>query len=385
MLETIFEVAIIIGIGAGLVQLSILLWELTIKRSTPHFPSSYVGISILKPLKGLDDQLENNLLTFFSQIYPKYEIILGVSDRQDPAYVIADRVRRQFPSISSKLIICDKHIGLNPKVNSLSCMYDLTTFDHILISDSNIAVQPDYLQSMVGYFQFHKLNLLTATVRGMAGKRLGSIMENLHLNTTVAASVLAARILCNRPLSLGKSFLITKQALERVGGFPAFRNVLGEDFLMGDAVRNMGMRVRTAPLPVNNINENWSLKQFSNRHSRWAKMRKHACIEFYLLEHLINPVFLAFIYLLLSPGWLSSQQFFMIALLITFIDTLMLRTMKSDLRSYQHFLIPVKDIIIGIIWFLPFFSSKIVWRGNYYRITKNTVLVPFMRGGQNAS
>src|SRR5579863_8144440 len=55
------------------------------------------AISVLKPLCGQDDRLEENLRSFFSQDYPHYEILFAVHALSDPAVAVVKKVSREFP------------------------------------------------------------------------------------------------------------------------------------------------------------------------------------------------------------------------------------------------------------------------------------------------
>ncbi len=47
-----------------------------------------------------------------------------------------------------------------------------------------------------------------------------------------------------------------------------------------------------------------------------------------------------------------------------------------SLNPLWYFLSPVKDLIVGLIWFVPILSTTVVWRGNRYMIGKDSVLSP---------
>src|SRR6201981_3754677 len=53
--------------------------------------------SILKPLKGVDPEIYESFRSHCLQDYPQYEIIFGVSDANDPAVHVVERVRQEFP------------------------------------------------------------------------------------------------------------------------------------------------------------------------------------------------------------------------------------------------------------------------------------------------
>ena len=79
-------------------------------------------ISILKPLAGVDDGLEENLRTFFEQDYPAFEILFAVRSADDPAIAVAERLRARYPAVPSRLIVTGEPPYPNAKVYSLDRM-----------------------------------------------------------------------------------------------------------------------------------------------------------------------------------------------------------------------------------------------------------------------
>src|SRR5689334_3092422 len=136
-----------------LVAFSLMLWGTWIalrKIATPppHLdaPFGLFPISILKPLKGADAGLEENLESFFHLDYPDYEILFSVEDTRDPAYAVVQRLLTKYPKTKASIIVAQIDVGPNPKINNLVFTYGRANHDWILISDSNIRVTPDYLK-----------------------------------------------------------------------------------------------------------------------------------------------------------------------------------------------------------------------------------------------
>ncbi len=335
----------------------------------------YQKISILKPLKGVDDNLEENLRSFFNLNYPNYEIIFGLQSSTDPAAKIALKLLDEFNHIRAKVVINSFDIGLNPKINNLHNMMPEIQGDFIFISDSNTAVSPDFLNHLMAAFVDKSVGLVTATIRGTGEQTIASAMENLHLNTFVTPNVFAADTLTGIPIVIGKSILITRTLLERFGGFRAFKDYLAEDYLLGLKVKQAGYKNKCVSVFVDNINQNWSLKHFLNRHTRWAKIRRHLHLYHYIIESVSNPIALSFILFLLFPNQAGLIQFLIISALKISHDVYILRLLRSKMKVKFIALIPIKDLIISLLWFLPFFSARLTWRENKFIIKKKTFLL----------
>src|SRR5215210_5445307 len=96
-----------------------LLWCTRSRRNLPDFTPP---VTIYKPLKGVDEGLEENLRTFFRLDYPTYQLLFCVADGDDPAIETVERLLREFPEHDARLIVGCPAFGLNPKVESLAAM-----------------------------------------------------------------------------------------------------------------------------------------------------------------------------------------------------------------------------------------------------------------------
>jgi ceramide glucosyltransferase len=346
---------------------------------TGHAPP----VSILKPLKGLDDRLFDNLESFCLLEYPQYELIFSLQDANDPAHKVARMVMARHPERRISIVVARCEAGLNPKVNNLIPAYRAAQYEHILISDSNVAVEPSYLREIVGHMADPKVGLVCNIIRGVHGRSLGSHLENLHLNSFVMGSVCFLDRFLNMPCVVGKSMLMTRGDLEALGGLEAVKDVLAEDYVLGRRLHEQGRRIVLSPHMIDNVNEHWDLRRFFNRHTRWGKIRWKIGGPRYLSELLGNPVFLAWLpVLLLGPSVPTLSLAGAASLLKVLGDAYLGRTIRAQAKGWHYTLAPLKDLIIGILWFVPFLSSSVTWRGHRCRILSGSTLVPSRpRGG----
>jgi ceramide glucosyltransferase len=275
ILDILFLAAIAFGMVYNLL-LTIESWWTIHRRSPRPVLVGSPGITVFKPLKGVDDALEANLRSFFEQDYPRFQLLFGVQDADDPVIGIVEKLLRAYPQVRARLVVDGTETGLNPKINNLCNMYPYARHPHLLISDSNVRVGRDYLRGMMAALQQDGVGLVTSTIRGVGARSIGALMENLHLNTFVAGSVWIAEHLADMPIAIGKSMLFSRGTLERIGGFAAFREFLAEDYLIGEAVADLGLRVTTLTAAVGNVNRNWTLARFCNRHARWARSARRS-------------------------------------------------------------------------------------------------------------
>ncbi len=388
---TICAILSIIGTMLCLLQAGAVYDTLLRKKREPVNPHTEINptaqppISILKPLKGLDDNLFDNLASFCIQDYPEYEVVFALQDRNDVAYKVASKVKAKYPDKNIRIVVEKCTAGLNPKINNLIPAYRTSRFSHLLISDSNVMVDKNYLREIVKHIQDPSVGLVSNVIHGAGGRSVGALLENLHLNSFIIGSVSFLDKFLRLPCVIGKSMLMSKKDLEKLGGFAAFKDILAEDFIIGREMDRIGKRVVLSNYLISNVNEYWSIKRFLNRHTRWGKLRWKIGGYKYFSELLSNPVFISILPILFTgPTQLSLFFAGTIGLVKSGIDLLMGKFIEASADKKElhrpsalaYALSPAKDLIIGIVWFVPILSSTVIWRGNRYRIVKDSRLMP---------
>jgi ceramide glucosyltransferase len=376
LIETALVSALVVSVAYVLMATLILAYALVHGRVRRVVPDPVPGISIMKPLRGLDDQLESNLKSFFLLDYPDFELLFGVASPYDPAIPVVRKLQQQYPQINSALIVDDRQVAWNPKISNLAHIYRHVRRDYILISDSNVRVRPEFLQEMMGHMLREGTGLVTSTIRGQGTETVAAAFENLHLNAFIASAVFSLQMLFGISITIGKSMLLRRETIVKLGGFLAFGNVLAEDHALGVRIRELGLKTRISSFGIDNINRNWSWSSFLNRHVRWAMMRRHLGLANYAAELLANPIPIAITYFLTCRSPRGAAVLLTVLLIKMLADGFAVRMMKSDLRPWHILLAPVKDLVIFCIWFIPLVKTTVSWRGREYRLTKDTLLVP---------
>ena len=334
-------------------------------------------ISILKPLKGVDDRLLDNLASFCRLDYPKYEIVFCLQSMSDPALRVVNRIRELFPDREISVVIRNFPSGLNPKVNNMIPGYEKTRYPFVLISDSNVLARPGYLREAIAHFRNPEVGLVNHLVRGVGGRSAGARLDNGHLNTFILGSICFLDRMVGMPCVVGKSMLMRKRDLDTLGGLREVKDFLAEDYTLGIMFKRAGKKVVISGQAVDAVNVYRGVRQFLSRHARWNRMRLSIAGPGYLLEILTNPFFL----LLPLMAWSGGSRESLVVAGFVFLckpglDAAMHALVGAPVRFREIALGPARDLLAAAVWFSAFFSRKVEWRGRTLRISRGSRLVP---------
>ncbi|KAG1458699.1 hypothetical protein G6F56_006334 [Rhizopus delemar] len=248
------------------------------------------GVSILRPLKGIDLELERNLRSAFTQNYPKFEIIFSVASAQDPVIPIVNKLIKEFPEIQSRLIVGDHRVGINPKVNNLIESYQTAKYDILWILDSNVYVENDTLGRSVDQLSMPGIGLVHHLPIAVDPYNYAAEIEHLFLNTNHAKMYLAINAVGVASCVMGKSNLYRRSDLERVGGLAKFGQYMAEDNIIGEALWHLGLRHRmSADMAAQSLGS-LSFKGYCGRRARWVRLRKYIVTAATLVEPMTESI-----------------------------------------------------------------------------------------------
>jgi ceramide glucosyltransferase len=330
----------------------------------PPALASIEPISILKPLAGLDLDLESNLRTFFEQAYPSFEILFAVRTSSDPAAEVVARLQREYPKISSRLLVTGEPPYPNAKVYSLDQMLAAAANDLVVMSDSDIRVTPTLLRTIAAEFQDDRLGVATCPYRAVPGASFWSRLEATGMNTDFWGSALVARMLEGMRFAVGPTIAARRRVLHSIGGFERVKDYLAEDFVIGKFAADAGHGVILSSYVVeHHIGSATRRDNFAHR-LRWARSTRRSRPAGYIGQLFTMPFPLSLIVFAAAPAWWPVVP---LALLIRVlaahaVGELVLRGRVNWL------LLPVEDILGFCFWIAGFFGNTIAWRGRNYRL-----------------
>jgi len=324
-----------------------------------------VPISILKPLAGVDDGLEDNLRSFFEQDYPEFEILFAVRNAKDPAIGVAERLIARFPRVPSRLIVTGEPPYPNAKVYSLDHMLRAARYDLIVMSDSDIRVTPDMLCVIGAEFQDPKLGLATCPYRAIPGRSFWNTLEAIGLNTEFIGGVLVARMLDGMKFALGPTIAARRATLEGIGGFDAVKEFLAEDFVMGKLAAERGDGVILSSYVIEHRIGAQGLVANLKHRLRWNRSTRRSRPSGYIGQLFTIPLPLALILWIAQPGWWPLAAATIVLRAVAGWATAGL-VLRDPLTARLFFLVPVQDVLSLAMWIGGFFGNTILWRGRKY-------------------
>lgn len=336
-------------------------------------PGDATPVTVLKPLCGADDALEANLETFFQQTWPHLELVFGVEGEDDPAVAVVRRLRERHPDVACRLVIHDGRRALNPKISNLRAMLEAGAHDVVLISDSNVAARPDYVEDMLAHLLRPNTGMVTSLFAGVGERSLGATFENLHLNGPIAGSVAASAELSGRTVTVGKSMMFRRSTLERLGGLESVATLLAEDYVLGRMFRAAGYEVRIAGTVIDNVCAETTVRRFLDRQLRWGLLRSRLKPLAYPFEPLLSPLAVAAVSPLFGVAlWLPLVWAFALCAARDAIQWVRLRGSAGLLAALP--LGPVKEALALGVWAVAPFHRHVSWRGRRFRVSAGTRL-----------
>jgi len=260
-----------------------------LKRKKPKPANDFhPPVTILKPIYGLDPELAENIRSFCQQDYPKYQLIFGLHDKNDPAIPVIEEVIKEFNDIDVSYIVDPRIYGTNHKVSSLINMCPTAKYDFLLIADSDMRVPDDYLANVMPPFSDTTVGAVTCLYFGSARGKLASSLNAMFINEWFFPSFLISRILQPIKYCLGATMIVRRNLLSEIGGFKSLSNYLADDYMLGKMITDLGYNIHLADFIVENIVEEASIKDLLAHELRWARTLRRVEPVGYILTFLTD-------------------------------------------------------------------------------------------------
>src|SRR5215469_2114189 len=335
------------------------------RAARPVAPAAaHQAISILKPLAGLDLDLEPNLRTFFQQDYGNFEILFAVRSSGDPAARVVEKLQREYPHVSARLLITGEPPYANAKVYSLARMLAEAAHDLVVMSDSDVRVGPDLLKVISGEFQNPAMGIATCPYRAVPGRSFWSRLEAAGMNTDFLAGILVARIVEGMRFAVGPTIVARRRVLEAIGGFDRLKDFLAEDFAMGRFAAEAGHGVILSSYIIEHHIGSSDFRHNAAHRLRWTRSTRRSRPLGYLGQIFTMPLPLAALAAVANPSWWPIVP---AALAVRATAAYAVSTGLLGIPVHWGLLL-VEDLAGFCFWIAGFFGSTITWRGRRYRL-----------------
>jgi ceramide glucosyltransferase len=355
----------VLSAGAGVYCVLVAIAASRYLSEQPPSLAAPAPLSVLKPLAGVDDGLEENLRSFFEQDYPSFELLIAVRAPADPAVPLVERLQREYPHISARLLFVGEPPYANAKVWSLERMTAEAQHDLLVMSDSDIRVTPAFLRTIAAEFTDPLVGVTTCPYRAVPGRTFASTTEAIGMNTEFLAGVLVARLLEGMKFALGPTLSARKRTIEDAGGWPFLAEFLAEDFVLGQKAAAKGWRVLMSSYVIEHRIGGQSFSANARHRVRWYRSTRRSRPAGYVGQVFTNPLPLVLPLLLLQPTW---APFLMLIVLLRILAAVATAgwVLKDPLTARRWWLLPVQDLLSFVFWIAGFFGNTIQWRGRTY-------------------
>jgi ceramide glucosyltransferase len=351
-------------------------WDFFARRRREDAPSPdwMPAVTMLKPLKGLDPQLYENLSTFCRQDYPHFQIVFGVADLRDPAVAVVRRLQAEHPRLAIELIIDGRLYGTNDKVSNLINMYRSAEHDVLVLSDGDIRVPRDYLRRVVAPLRDERIGLVTCLYRAVAVRsNLPTLLWCSTINALLTPQILGARKVEKPTYAFGATLALRRSTLHAVHGFEEIANMLADDYQLGNRIASQGLRLWLSECVVDTVLALGSWRELFQHLVRRARTnRSHRPIGYFftvltqgLLWAIVNVVAGGAGVLALSVSWL------VITIRLATVAFLDHRSLGIRLGISDMVLALFTDLLQIPVWVGGLLGSSVWWSGRRFRISKS--------------
>ena len=334
--------------------------------------------SVMIPLCGKDFEAYENYASFCVQAYPDYQIVFGVSSREDSSISVIRKLIADFPDTDIALVIDAGVIGTNPKVNNLNNMLKEAKHDVIVLVDSDIRVEADYLRSVVSELSDEHIGLVTCLYRAAGIPNFAGKLEAVGITGEFAPSVLVAWLVEGVSFALGATIVTTRKNLEAIGGLQAIADYLADDFMLGKLMSQAGYEVRLSSHIVEIVLPPTTFRHMWEHQTRWARGIR-ACRPWgYFGSILTHGTALALLFVLAGQGSKLSLMILAMTLLTRMATAYAvgIRKLGDKLLRQNFWLLPLRDVLGFIFWCLGQMGKTVKWRGRVFKLVGDGKMTP---------
>jgi ceramide glucosyltransferase len=342
-------------------------------------PEAWPPVTILKPLCGAEPETYECLRSFCEQDYPQFQVIFGVCDPLDPAVVVVHRLQREFPGHDLVLTVDRKEHGSNRKVSNLINMMAAARHDCLVVSDSDVRVERDYLAKIVPPLLQTGVGIVTCGYRGVPRPGIWSLLGSMYINEWFMPSVRVAALMGYRSFAFGATIGIRRETLAKIGGFNSLANQLADDYRLGELTRQLGLQTVLSEIEVDTVVEECTAAELVAHELRWRRTIRNLSPYGYGFSFLTLGLPITALQLLLTHGAAAAAIFCATVLASVLIH---FNARRPDASASELLLVPLRDLLHLGLWIWSFTTRRVQWGDEHYEVSRDGDAQPIEGLGQ---
>jgi ceramide glucosyltransferase len=361
----------------GLATIPLIYYLMALYSSVRYFtrkepsPSNFTPpVSNLKPIRGLDPDAYENLASFCRQDYPEYEIVFCVDQDDESVLSVIERLTRDFPECRIRVLFGSGSDAPNDKVAKLARLVSEASYEHLVISDSDVRVRPDYLRTVIAPLSRPEVGAVTCFYVHANEKTFAENLQTVGMISDFYAGVLVAWQLDGIKFALGPTIATTRGRLAGFGGYQALENRPADDLLVGRLIADQGYQVELLPYTVSTVADYKSIGELLHKRLRWIVVMRHMRPWGHLGLLLTQGLPWSLMAVAIHPRWPIAVGYLGMYLGLRMCMTWAVGVWglhQSGLWKKMP-LIPVWDAVAFCIWLTSFLRKSVRWRGADYYI-----------------
>lgn len=341
------------------------------------------AVTLLKPLHGDEPGLYEALTSFVALDYAgPVQIVFGTHTEDDPAAAVARRLQADHPDRDIQLVADPRLAGQNRKIANVINMMAAARHDVLVLSDSDIAVPPDYLTRITDALAGPGVGVVTCLYTGTSRPAAGSG----GFWSRLAAMAISYQFLPNAVLGsslglaqpcFGSTIALSRPTLQAMGGFEAFADLLADDFEIGRAARAMGLTIAIPPMTVRHSCHEPDAASLVGHELRWGRtirLIEGAGYAGSVVTHALPLSLIALACLGPAPVALAGVAAALAARAVLKLQVDAATGAERPHIAGNLWLLPLRDVLSFAIFLASFASNQVSWRGRRFRVQPDGVL-----------
>jgi ceramide glucosyltransferase len=344
------------------------------KRREERTPTDYLPpVSVLKPLHGIEPDLEENLKHIFEIDYPEFEVLFCARHESDAGLQLARRVAANYPEIRTRFLTCGEPRFPNAKMWSMALLGEAAAYEILVTSDADARVSRDYLRRCVQELADPRRELASCLYVGRTAGGFAAQLDAVGKSVEMSGGIFVADMIeGGTHFALGVTMVMRKGAWTKAGGYQDLGQYYAEDFVLGNRLAEQGYGVRMANYVVRLMVLPQGLRASFLDQLRWMKSTRRSRPAGHLGTGLTYSV--PFGLLGLAWGLLAGQP---VAGLLWLLGTcvnrwvmaaVVLWALEDEQAGKPTLIYPLRDLLGFTVWVASYMGDRMQYHGGAYSL-----------------